>query len=233
MPSDRKPPADLVSLPQAREKAIADLSDAFAHDVIDVGEFEHRLTLAHRASTLAEVAETVADLTAPAPSAAIVAPFPATAPLPVLVGSRETDSIMAVFGGVERHGAWTVPAHLRVMAILGGASLDLREAQFLPGVTEIHVVAVMGGVQFIVPPGLSVEVSGTAVMGGFGHVDRAPSPTDPERSVLRVHGLAIMGGVAVETRLPGESEMDAHRRRYGRALGRADELRRLPPKPHR
>jgi hypothetical protein len=233
MPAAPKPPADLVSLRLAREKAIADLSDAFAHDVIDVTEFEHRLTLAHRASTLAEIAETVSDLTDPAASTAIVAPFPATAPMSVSAGDRGTDSIMAVFGGVERHGAWTVPAHLRVMAILGGASLDLREAKFLPGVTEIQVVAVMGGVQFIVPPGLSVEVSGTAVMGGFGHVDRAPSQTDPERSVLRVHGLAIMGGVAVETRLPGESETDAHRRRHRGALGSADELRRLPPKPHR
>jgi hypothetical protein len=36
-----------------------------------------------------------------------------------------------------------------------------------------------------------------------------------------VHGLAIMGGVAVETRLSGESEEDAHRRRKR-------ERRRLP-----
>jgi hypothetical protein len=32
----------------------------------------------------------------------------------------------------------------------------------------------------------------------------------------RIHGRATLGGVAVETRLAGESEMDAHRRRlYG------------------
>jgi hypothetical protein len=90
----------------------------------------------------------------------------------------------------------------------------------------------MGGVQLIVPPSLSVEVSGTAVLGGFGHVERAPVQFDPDRPLLRVHGLAIMGGVAVETRLAGESEMEAHRRRNrdGPALAGRSEPKRLPEK---
>ena len=127
---------------------------------------------------------------------------------------------------------------------MGGIVLDFREALLLPGVTEIHVLALLGGAQIIVPPGLSVEVSGTAIMGGFGHVERIPEQLDPDRPVLRVHGLAIMGGVAVETRLPGESEAEAHRRRRRnrrerrdlgganerRELGGANEPRRLPEK---
>ena len=137
---------------------------------------------------------------------------------------------MAIFGGVERGGTWTLPRRLNAFAILGGMVLDLREALLLPGVTEIHVVAALGGAQLIVPPSLSVEVSGTAIMGGFAHVDRVPAQSDPDRPVLRVHGLALMGGVAVETRLPGESEQQAHRRRtrVPHALGDRDQPKRLP-----
>jgi hypothetical protein len=222
-------PADLTA---ARDRAISVLSDAFAHDLIEVEEFERRLTLAHRASSLAEIAETVSDLAAPAPVPAVAAIVPEATAVAVLAGGRETDRVAAIFGGVERHGAWRVPSHMQASAVFGGMILDFREAVFSPGVTEVNVTAFMGGVQLIVPPGLSVEVSGTAVLGGFGHVERTAAQADPNRPVLRVHGLAIMGGVAVETRLPGESETDAHRRRSGdrRALASPGAPKRLAQK---
>ena len=100
------------------------------------------------------------------------------------------------------------------------------------GFTEVQVLALMGGVQIIVPPGLPVEVAGTAIMGGFGHVERIPARLDPEVPVLRIRGAAVMGGVAVETRLPGESESEAHRRRRRdrRALRAGAPPKRLPEK---
>jgi hypothetical protein len=96
---------------------------------------------------------------------------------------------------------------------MGGAVLDFREARLPPGTTEVTVFALMGGAQIIVPPGLAVEMDGSAFMGGFEHMERAPAEADPERPVLRVSGFVLMGGVAVETRLPGEGERDARRRR--------------------
>jgi hypothetical protein len=214
MPSDRPPPTRLP-LRDAREQAIAVLSEAFAHDVIGLDEFERRLTLVHRADAPSDIARTTADLAQSdaeeAHAASVVAVHPA---VPIPVGNEPAaQSILAVFGGVQRTGSFTVPRHLQVSAILGGVVLDLRQASLLTGVTEIHVTALLGGVQLIVPPTLSVQVSGNAIMGGFDHVDRAPAQPDPELPVLRVHGFAFMGGVAIETRLPGESETDAHRRR--------------------
>lgn len=231
MPSDEKPPTHLLTLRAAREQAIAELSDAFAHDLIEVDEFERRLTVAHRASSLAEIAETTSDLRPGAPTSAIVPAVTSVSSLAPAT-SYESERVMAVFGGVERHGSWRVPSHMQASAVFGGMILDFREAVFSPGITEINVVALMGGVQLIVPPGLPVEVSGTAIMGGFGHIERAPVQADPERPLLRVHGLAIMGGVAVETRLPGESEREAHERRsrHRRELGDSRHPRRLPHK---
>lgn len=115
-----------------------------------------------------------------------------------------------------------------MLALLGGAQLDFREARLPPGVTELHITAVMGGVQIVVPPQLAVEMDGIAIMGGFAHSERTPPKPDPERPILRITGLAVWGGVHIETRLPGESESDAHRReREQRKLERR-ERRALP-----
>jgi len=208
---------DLVLLNDARERVIVQLSDAFARDLVGLDELEGRLTLAHRAECVSDIECVVSDLVATPPSTEV-------ARLSSSGTASEHAGIAAVFGGVERGGPWLVPRYVQMTAVFGGMILDLREALFLPGVTEIHVVAVMGGAQLIVPPGLSVEVSGTAILGGFAYLDRMPVRHDPKRPLLRVHGRAVLGGVAVETRLPGESETDAHRRRrLGRpALARCE-----------
>jgi len=192
----------------ARERVIAALSDAFARDVLDVDEFERRVTLAHTTDTLAQIEALVADL-----PAATTALAPATVAL-VAAEAQEApaQTVYAVFGGVERRGAWTVPRNFRVVAMMGGAVLDLREARFPRGVVDLEVKAVFGGVQILVPPGLAVEVSGSAIMGGFQQVNRSPPTPDPDAPLLRVRGLAVMGGVDISMRLPGESEGQAARR---------------------
>src|SRR4029078_4407525 len=79
-------------------------------------------------------------------------------------------------------------------------------------VIDIEVSAVMGGINIVVPPGLAVQMHGSAIMGGLADVNRAPGTPDPDAPLLRVHGLAMMGGVNIEMRLPGESERGARRR---------------------
>jgi hypothetical protein len=220
MPSDDDRPtglarpdrAALARVHDARERAIAALSDGFANDALDVDEFERRVTLAHTSESPQEIAALTADLpastTALAPATATVALAPATPD-----DGAAPETVYAIFGGVERRGAWTVPRRWRVLAAFGGAALDLREARFPTGVIELEVKALCGGVQIVVPPGLAVEVHGTAILGGFQNVNRAPAHPDPDAPLLRVRGLAIMGGVEITMRLPGESERQAHHRR--------------------
>jgi hypothetical protein len=207
--SDEKP----ASLRDHRERAIARLSDLFATDALELDEFEQKLSLVHRAASTAELAQIMGPL--PTTGTAL-APLPQTALVPASQVSP-ADTLFSLLGGAVRRGPWTVPRTLRVVSILGGSELDFREARLSPGVTEISVFALMGGVQIVVPPTLAVEVHGTGIMGGFEHMARLPPESDPERPVLRVHGLVIWGGVSIETRLAGESYRDAkHRRRRER-----------------
>jgi hypothetical protein len=84
----------------------------------------------------------------------------------------------------------------------------------------------MGGIEIVVPPGLAVQMHGSAIMGGFQDVNRAPANPDPDAPLLRVHGLTMMGGVSVSMRLPGESERSAARRER-RALREERRAQRL------
>src|SRR6185295_10761269 len=55
----------------------------------------------------------------------------------------------------------------RLVAIMGGVELDLRQAELPPGVTEISAFVLMGGLVVRVPPGVRLETDGFAFMGGF------------------------------------------------------------------
>jgi hypothetical protein len=217
----------LVALRDRREQVIARLSDAFASDLLELEEFDKRLALAHRAESVAELEPLVADLEQARPTTALV---PAKTAAPGRVRDRAT--VVAIMGGATRRGSWIPARKLRVLTAMGGAELDFRDAVFAPGVTEVAIFTMMGGVNVIVPPSLAVEMDGIAIMGGFEQAERAPVHLDPDRPLLRVSGFAFMGGVHIETRLPGESERDARRRRRRerKELRQAEKRKLLPPR---
>ena len=76
----------------------------------------------------------------------------------------------------------------------------------------MRLFACCGGIEVIVPPDLRVECSGSGILGAFDWEAVIP-PDDPEGPLLRVSGLAVMGGITVSVRRPGESAGDARRRR--------------------
>jgi predicted membrane protein len=59
-----------------------------------------------------------------------------------------------------------------VSELAGGVKLDLRDAELLPGLTEIRLNVLMGGVSVIVSPDLDLEVDGWVFLGG---IDKLPS----------------------------------------------------------
>jgi hypothetical protein len=212
-----------VLLNAQRERTINSLCEYFANDALELAEFEQRLDRAHRAGTMADLQALTSDL--PALTTPILeTTTPARRTVTGVIAQRANQLLVAVMGGVVRRGRWTPAKHTVVLAFWGGADLDFREADLPPGVTEVTVIAVMGGCEIKVPPGLNVETGGIAIMGGFEHSgsSHAPSPDEP---TLRINGLAVMGGVEIQVRLPGESSRDARARRKEEARRLRDEWR--------
>lgn len=232
MPEPGSNPAAIVAVRDRRDEVIALLTEQFARDSLDIDELDRRLTLAQQAETIVALDKLVADLPA-LPGAGAGAPTTALARKPdeaTLAAWPQRSRRFAIFGGFERKGTWTCPRHLRIIAAFGGAELDFREADMAPGVTELRITAMFGGVELIVPPHLAVECDASAIFGGFEEIHRAPRSADPDRPVLRITGLAMFGGVSIETRLPGESRRDAKKRdkREAKALRDAGRAA-LPP----
>jgi hypothetical protein len=200
-----------VPLEQTRERVVADLCRAFAEEQVDADVLQERLDLAQRATSLAELTALTADLPAARPND-VPAPFPADATAVALPGQAAGSQLLvAVMGGAVRRGAWSPPPSLNVLAVMGGAELDFRDARMGP-LTQVNIFACMGGVEIVVPPGVRVEVNGIALMGGFDHRAMSGSTPPPGAPVLRIGGFALMGGVEVSVRLPSETARDARDR---------------------
>lgn len=196
-----------------RERTIKTLIEHFATDTLSVDELERRLDAAHRALELQQLDALTTDLPAlPAETPAATAPAPASPrPVPSSV-VRERQFEVAIMSAVEKKGQWTPARRTHVIAVMGGAEIDLREALLPAGVSEIQVFAIMGGADILVSPGTRVESNGISIMGAFEHVPE-PATEDPNAPTVRITGFALMGAVEVHLRYPGESAREARVRR--------------------
>ena len=189
-------PLPAASLDSARERVVERLSTHYARDQLTLEELESRLERVYAARSMDAIESVLAGLPAIGPTAA-----PSTSVASVKRPRSRT--FMAVMSGVVRRGAWMVPKHIHAVAFMGGVELDLREAIIDPQVTEISVLAVMGGVVVTVPPNVRLESDGFAFMGGFEDQLKQPASGDPNAPVVKLTGFAFMGGVEVRVLEPG------------------------------
>jgi hypothetical protein len=217
--------ASRKELRESRERVIAALQHHFAHDALDVDEFEQRVTAAHTSESLPELTALVSDLhPLPLPSLspppATAAPAGALAPwrsdattaLALPEAERAVASLRGFMSATTRAGSWSVPRRLLVKTLMSATVLDFREALLPPGVVDLEIRGMMSSIEIIVPPGLAVETDGAAFLGSFDDIHRAPRNADPDAPLLRIHGLAVMCAVEIRMRLPGETERQ-HRQR--------------------
>jgi len=204
MVSHPDPPAGKSPAPD-RSSAVDILCRHYALDNLDERELERRLDVLYRVEGEGDMRGLLSDL-----------PALPRVEAPVAAGAREAPArgvAIAVMGGTERKGNWIPPRKLVAVAAMGGVELDFREARFAAGVSEVMAVAFWGGVEIVVPPGIRVESNGIALMGGFDHPAGENEEVVADAPVLRIGGVAFMGGVEISTRYPGETKKQAARRR--------------------
>ena len=205
-----------------RERVTEVLRDALAEGRLDMEEFEERLDATYKARTYGELEPITRDL--PAAHAARVSmtkdPVQSGSWAGRIVGGEGSSTwAVAVMSGFQRRGRWTVPRKFTSFAFWGGGELDLREANFADREVEINCIAIMGGMQITVPPGVEVVVRGIGIMGGFDQRE-AGIPGDPGAPRVIVTGFAFWGGVGVERKLPrAERQRLKEERRRGRLEG--------------
>ena len=213
------PYAPVVITSAHRDRVVQLLSAAFENDRISVEQLDERLAAVFRATSQNELEWLLADPNDPTRSLGMDGPETRIAPAHMIA---ERGVAMAIMGGFQRTGPWVVPRHLKVTAIMGGGELDLREAKLSPGVTEIEIFSLMGGVEILVPAGVRVECVGMAFMGGFS-IRGGDTNEDPNAPVLRISGFVLMAGVDVRRKDPNKKG----ERRYIQALERAEQVKAI------
>ena len=189
--TDPEPPASPPSLRASdadRERAVDLLRDAAGDGRLDVCELDERVSAVYATRTLTELAQLTRDL-APRDGGAVAGPGGVV----VRPGPGGTRQIISVMGGQDRRGRWRVAPRCLVLSIMGGADLDLRDAELSGPVTRIRVLSIMGGCKIRVPSGVDVQVSRFALMGGHDVKLDAGAPP-PGAPVIRLRMFALMGG---------------------------------------
>jgi hypothetical protein len=169
-----------------RERTVELLRRHAVDGRLTLEEFAERMSRAYEGKTRDELDELTRDLPAEPP------PLPATRRKPMRW-------VVSVMGGTDRRGRFRLGDRTTVLSLMGGANIDLRQAEITELEPAMTVFSVMGGANVIVPEGVDVELSGLSLMGGRAYrTGKKPAP--PGAPVLHVRAFSIMGGVSVITK---------------------------------
>ena len=187
-PESGGPGSQDVRVADADRQRVAELLRRHTADGrLTLDEFAERVGVALAARTSGELDAVLADLPA------------APQPMPETRRRRVTRWVVAVMSGAQRKGRWRPGSQVTAVAVMGSCELDFRRAEIDAAEVVVTAVAVMGGVDVIVPEGIDVELSGLPVMGGK-QLRVADVPVLPGSPRIVVRAFPVMGGVTVRSK---------------------------------
>ena len=182
-------PAEGVRASDAeRDATVERLSQATGEGRLTLEEFSQRMDRATTARTRAELDRLVTDL-----------PASGAAGAPVAVGAQAGPSWhISPVGGLNVFGPWRMGRHVIVATLVGGARLDLSQAELAGPEVTLTKVSLVGGVRVRVPSGIRVEASGLTLVGGT-RVEGAPDP-GPGAPTIHIRAFSLVGGIRIPAR---------------------------------
>ncbi len=177
----------------ARERTVARLSEAYANDMLTMGEFELRMEAVYRAGGQADLDRLTADL----PMAGNV---DAQAASGLVRGARQR--LAATFSSNEGVHFAVMPTLFEIRALCGSVELDLRHTVFHPGVTEISIDATMGNIELMLPAHVVVERHGDFTFCSYSMKDkgfkRRDMPLPLDAPIVRFTGRAFLSNIEIK-----------------------------------
>ena len=169
-----------------RDATVERLSAATGDGRLTLEEFSQRMERATAARTRADLDRLVADLPADAAAAGSAVTSGTSAP---------PSWHISPVGGLRINGPWRMDRHVIVVSIVGGARLDLSEAQLAAPEVTLTKVSLVGGTRVTVPRGIRVEVSGFRLIGGT-RVEGGSEP-GPGAPTVNIRAFSLVGGVRI------------------------------------
>lgn len=167
-----------------RDAAVARLREASREGRLDLDEFGERVAAVYGAATTDDLDRLTADLPVSRPAVA---------------ARRPTRWTVGLFSAERRTGPWHPAQPTRAWATLGSCEIDLADVECDRPEIEVRAIAVLGGIDVVVPDGARVELDGFAVFGSKRCRLRA-APARDDLPIVRVRARAVFGSVAVRNR---------------------------------
>ena len=184
---------------QLREQTVDQLIMNYGHGRLSREAFERRLDQALDAKTTDKLVELTSDLD-------LRADKDYTAQKKAELGIRvnpsaaaegdEVETMVNIFGGTTRSGAWDVPPEIKMINVFGGCELDFSNARFTAKTTRIMMFCMFGGASFRVHEGMRIRSKAICIFGGVDN--RAGSSADPDAPALIIEGICLFGGADIK-----------------------------------
>jgi hypothetical protein len=183
---DGEPAAGIRASDAERDATLERLSAASGDGRLTLEEFSQRMDRATTAKTRAELDRLVADLPTDVGAASSTV---------AKRGPGRPSWHISPIGGLSVSGPWRMERSVIVVSLIGGADLDLSQAQLAAPEVTLTKVSLLGGVSISVPPGIRVDASGFSLIGGTS-VDAVPEP-GPGAPTVHIRAYSLLGGTRI------------------------------------
>jgi hypothetical protein len=193
----------VVGLPVKRERTIRILSECFARNLLEMEEFERRVSLAHQANSVQDLAKLIDDIPPELAEAAEQAPAQ-QAPGPVsgaqvVLGTGE-QPVTGIMMSRRLRGRWLKSRTVSSKTLMSTVEFDFRDLELPREIVEINILALMSSVVVTVPPELPVQTEVVPVLGEVKEGRRLKTALPRNGPGIRLTGFAVMSEVKVRTR---------------------------------
>jgi len=166
-----------------RDRVVEELRVAAGDGRLTAEELDERLEAALTARTYSELAVLTADLPA---AAGTVAPK-----------RKDVMRLQRRGGGVRQVGGWVVPKRMEIQVVGGSVRLDFTEAVITEPTLQVDAHVRGGRLLIITRPGIVVDASEVAMVGGHVAVRPAGAVDGPVILTVEVSGEIRGGNVRV------------------------------------
>jgi hypothetical protein len=187
----------VVGLPAKRERTIKILSECFARNLLEMEEFERRVSEAHQAQSVQELARLIDDIPGDLAEGPEERPPRATGSL---VLREEEQPVVGIMMSRRLRGQWLKCRTVSSKTLMSTVEFDFRDLELPPEPVEINVLALMSSVVVTVPPELPVRNEVVPILGEVKEGRRVNTSIPKRGPGVLITGYAVMSEVKVRTR---------------------------------
>jgi len=188
----------VVGLPAQRERTVQILSECFAKNVLEMEEFERRVSLAHQARSVQELSRLIDDIPGELVEAPEELPERASGRRILLRGDEQP--VYGIMMSRRCRGQWLKSRTVSTRALMSSLEFDFRDLELPSEIVEINVLALMSSITITVPESLPVAVEVVPILGEVKEGKRVKTGVPKGGPGIRITGFVMMSDVKVRTR---------------------------------